>query len=331
VKVRSPLAWLGSKARYTSKIIGLFPPHHSYVEVFGGSGAVLLAKEPSKVEVFNDVDDSLINLFRVLRDPRLSRKLQRACEATLYSRSEFNLAQEPTDDPVEKARRFLVRYRMSWSGLGVKWSYSVTASSGGMASVVGVWRSTVEGLGQVHERLRRVQIEQADWREVLQRYDGPGTLHYIDPPYVQATRVSGQYPCEMTRGDHDDLVQRVLCMKGMVVLSGYQHPSYRPLESCGWVNLSYGAPAYTSDTRSRRVEQLWLSPSVLDKNPSVVDRMRSGAYQTHLARAKNREAILLSAIRRLETKGERVTIAAAASMSRVSHEHVSRRYSHLFP
>jgi DNA adenine methylase len=115
------------------------------------------------------------------------------------------------------------------------------------------------------------------------------------------------------------------------VLSGYQHPSYRPLEGSGWVNLSYDVPAYSSDTRSRRIEQLWLSPSVLDKNPSAVDRMRSGAYRTHLARAQNTEAVLLSAIRRLQTNGERVTIAAAASMATVSHEHVSRRYRHLFP
>jgi DNA adenine methylase len=128
------------------------------------------------VEVFNDVDDSLVNLFRVLRDPRLSRRLQKACEATLYSRSEFELAQEPVDDPVEKARRFLVRHRMSWGGLGKRWSFSVSASSDGMASVVKVWQSTVERLAQVHQRLKRVQIEHDDWRDVLARYDSPGTL-----------------------------------------------------------------------------------------------------------------------------------------------------------
>jgi DNA adenine methylase len=135
----------------------------------------------------------------------------------------------------------------------------------------------------------------------------------------------------MTRSDHEELVERLLRVKSMVVLSGYWHPSYQPLEGCGWVSLSYDVPAYSSDTRSRRVEQLWVSPSVLDQNPSAVDRMRSGAYRTHLARAKNTEAILLSAIRRLETKGERVTIAAVASLASVSHEHVSRRYRHLFP
>jgi DNA adenine methylase len=131
---------------------------------------------------------------------------------------------------------------MSWGGLGKRWSFSVTASSDGMASVVGVWNSMVERLGQVHERLRRVQVEQADWREILQRYDGPETLHYLDPPYVPSTRVCGHYPCEMTRRDHDELVERILRVKGMVVLSGYQHPSYRPLEGSGWANLSYDVP-----------------------------------------------------------------------------------------
>lgn len=97
MKVRSPVTWFGGKSRLASKIIAQFPEHHTYCEVFGGSGAVLLAKEPSKVEVFNDVDDSLVNLFRVLRDSELCRQLQRACESTLYARASLSLRKsQPT-------------------------------------------------------------------------------------------------------------------------------------------------------------------------------------------------------------------------------------------
>jgi DNA adenine methylase len=181
MKLNPATAWHGGKSRFTSKIIALFPPHQTFIDVFGGSGAVLLAKQPSPVEVYNDIDAGLANLFRVLRDSRLSRRLQKACEHTLYSRAEFELAKEPVDDPVEKARRFLVRTRMSWGALGDRWSYSVTASNGGMASVVKVWQAVVERLAQVHQRLLRVQIEQADWREILNRYDGPGSLLYFGP------------------------------------------------------------------------------------------------------------------------------------------------------
>jgi DNA adenine methylase len=128
---------------------------------------------------------------------------------------------------------------------------------------------------------------------------------------------------------HDDLVERILLLKGKVVLSGYQHPSYQPLESCGWIRRSYNTPAYSSDTRSRRVEQLWLLPAVLGREPSATDRMRRGAYRTHLSRVKSAEAALTRAIRRLRLQDERVTISAVASMVGMSREHVSRRYRHL--
>jgi DNA adenine methylase len=170
------ISWHGGKSRLASKVIAFFPEHQTYCEPFGGSGAVLLAKKPSRVEVFNDVDGGIVNLFRVLRDPDFSCQLQKACASTLYARSEFMLAQEPTEDPVERARRFLVRQRMSRSGLGERFSYSVEDSRRGMASVVRRWQVTVERLSALHQRLRTVQIEQADWREVLHRYDGDGTL-----------------------------------------------------------------------------------------------------------------------------------------------------------
>jgi DNA adenine methylase len=330
MKLNPPLSWHGGKSRFASNIIALFPDHQTYCEPFGGSGAVLLAKEPSRVEIFNDLDDSLVNLFRVLRDPDLCNQLQKACQSTLYSRSEFNLAQEPVDKPVERARRFLVRQRMSRSGMGERWSYSVEDSRKGMASVARRWQAVDERLPGLHERLRTVQIEQADWREIVDRYDSPGTLFYLDPPYLQDTRIGGRYPHEMTRGDHDELVQRILRVKGKVVLSGYQHPSYRPLESCGWIRRSYDVPAYSSDARSRRVEQLWLSPTVLGREPTAADRMRSGAYRTHLTRVKTAEAALMAAIGRLRLQEERVAISAVASMVGMSREHVSRRYQHLF-
>jgi DNA adenine methylase len=330
MKLKPPLSWHGGKSRFTYNILALFPEHHTYCEVFGGSGAVPLAKEPSKVEIFNDVDDSLVNLFRVIRDPDLCDRLQKACQNTLYARSEFKLAQEPTVDPVERARRFLVRQRMSRSGLGERWSYVVDDSRRGMASVVRRWQATEERLSALHQRLRTVQIEQADWRKILDRYDGPGSLFYMDPPYQPDTRTGGGYPHEMTRADHDDLVERLLQLTGMVVLSGYAHPSYQPLEACGWVRRSYKVIAHSSDTRSRRVEQLWFSPTVFGREPSAADRRRGAAYRTHLARVKSTEAALTEAIGRLRQKDEPVTISGVASMVGMTRQQVANRYRHLF-
>jgi DNA adenine methylase len=330
MKLNPPLSWHGGKSRFSSKIIALFPEHHTYCEVFGGSGAVLLAKGPSSVEVYNDIDAGLVNLFRVIHDPRLCRKLERACVNTLYSRAEFDLAREPSDDPVERARRFLIRHRMSRGGLGEQWSFTVKDSCQGMASVVRGWLAVIGRLSRLHERLRTVQIEQADWREILDRYDSPETLFYADPPYLFETRIGGRYPHEMTRSDHDELIQRILMVKGMVVLSGYQHASYKPLEACGWVRRSCKVIAHSSDKRSRRVEQLWLSPAVIGRSPNGHNRMQGGAYWTNLARVRATEEALRAAIERLRTNQERVTIAGVGAIVGMSREHLSRRYQHLF-
>src|ERR1035441_2003843 len=144
--ISSPITWHGGKAKISTKIIGYFPEHQTYVEPFGGSAAVLLAKQPSKVEVYNDLNGDLVNLFQVLRDGTLYRRLRRALDNTRYARAEFLLSQEPSDDPVESARRFIVRQRQSRGGLGERWSYCVGDSCGGMSSVVARWQAGIEGL-----------------------------------------------------------------------------------------------------------------------------------------------------------------------------------------
>ena len=116
--VRPPITFFGSKAKLARRIIALFPAHHTYVEPFAGSAAVLLAKEPSEVEVFNDPNADLVNLSRVLRDPILFQQLRDSAESTLYARAEFDLAGVMTEEPVERARRYLVRQRQSRGGLG---------------------------------------------------------------------------------------------------------------------------------------------------------------------------------------------------------------------
>ena len=264
--VQPPITWLGGKSKLAPRIVDWFPPHHTYCEPFGGSAAVLLAKVPSAVEVYNDIDGDLVHLFRVIRDPSLSARLCAAAENTLYSRAEFDAAQESTDDPVDRALRFLVRQRQSYGGLGERWSWSVEDSSAGMASPVRRWQAGVERLPLIHARIKTVQIEQADWRTVMDKFDGARTLFYLDPPYVPDTRIGGAYRHELTQADHHDLVGRLVAVKGMVVLSGYDHVSYEPLEAAGWLRHDYEMPAYTSDSRTRRTECLWLSPALIAAN-----------------------------------------------------------------
>lgn len=255
--IRPPITWFGSKARLANKIIALFPNHHTYVDLFGGSGAVLLAKQRSAVEVYNDIDQGLFNLFRVLRDPDMSSKLLDACLMTLYAKSEFEFAAEPSEDPVESARRFIVRSRMSRAGLGAQWSFCVNDSVSGMSSAVRRWTAGIERLPAIRDRLCGVQIDASSWEAAIARYDNPNTLFYMDPPYSPDTRINGKYRHDFTQKDHKDFIESITALSGMAILSGYRNDLY---DSLGWDRIDFSVPAWSSDKRSRRIESVWLSP-----------------------------------------------------------------------
>ncbi|MGA7796724.1 MAG: DNA adenine methylase [Candidatus Acidiferrales bacterium] len=339
MSIPSPITWFGGKSRLAPKIIQHFPKHKCYCEPFGGGASVLLAKEPSPIEVFNDLDGELVNFFRVLRDPRLSARLRRSLEHTPYARVEFLLAQQPTDDPVEAARRFMVRQRQSFAGKGGEWSFSVAKSQRGVSSAVMRWRAGIERLPAVHERLRGVQIEHDDWAKVMHRYDGPETLHFLDPPYIRSLRVEGGYRYELSESDHRELVARLLTVKGMVILCAYNHVKiHGPLERAGWKKVDYDVAAQSSDHRARRLETLWLSPSSLLSSYqgnrklflSPRERMREGSYQLHRMRVASTTGKILGAIERLRRSEQKPTMARVARTIKCSPEHLSRKYRHLF-
>jgi DNA adenine methylase len=183
---------------------------------------------------------------------------------------------ENVDDEVIQAYRWFVVARMSFSGqFGASWGYSITKANRGMAGSCSRWLGVLEILPAIHERLMRVQIDHTDCRDVIKRFDTEQTLFYIDPPYVLETRKSGGYRHEMTLEDHQELVALLLDLKGKVILSGYNHPVYGPLEAAGWERKDYKTVCFAAGrTRANgilgvgaakrlqpRVESLWISPS----------------------------------------------------------------------
>jgi len=261
------------------KLLKLISPHRIYVEVFGGGASLLFAKCPSPVEVYNDIDSNLVNFFRVLRDPEKFERFHRLASLTPYSREEYYFCRktwEQCEDDVERAYRWFVVARMSFSGLfGSGWSFGVTGSRRGMAKKCAAWLSIIEGLPQIHARLMQVQIENRDFRDILKIYDTPNTFFYCDPPYVPETRRHGKYKHEMTLADHEELVKLLLQVKGKIVLSGYQHSVYEPLEQAGWQRYDYETVCYAAGrTRATgilgegaakrmqpRTESVWVSPT----------------------------------------------------------------------
>jgi len=336
VGITSPITWHGSKAKLATQIIQHFPTHRTYCEPFGGSAAVLLAKEPSPIEIYNDADGALVNLFRVVRDSKLCAELARKLEHTPYSRTEFELAKEKCGDPVEAARRFVVRQRQSRGGLGVRWRYSIKDTDAGIASVVRRWHNGIAGLPGVHKRFQNVQIEADDWRNVISRYDTPETLFYLDPPFHPSTVVGGSYRHELNRRDHRELAALLLNVRGMVVLSGYECAAYHPLERSAWKRVDFYIRGDGSDKRVRRVECLWLSPSVVNHADnhklflSPAERKREGAYRSHKVQVATSTRRVLRAIEKLRAGGKRITKTSVARAAKMSREHLSRRYGSLF-
>lgn len=221
--------WYGGKFNHLNWLLPLLPKATHYCEPFAGSAAVLLNREPSPVETYNDIDGEVVNFFRVLRDRQ--EELIRAIGLTPFSREELRIAvEEPIDDlsELERARRFFVRARQVRTGLAQtasagRWAHCKLTSRAGMAGAVSRWLGSVEGLSEIVQRLLRVQIENATAIEVIQRYDSEETLFYCDPPYPHDSRGDiHAYGYEMTDNDHRELAGVLTNLKGKVALSGYR-------------------------------------------------------------------------------------------------------------
>lgn len=265
------MRYQGGKWRMAPWIIGLFPPHHAYVEPFGGGASVLLQKPRSPIEVYNDLDEGIVGVFRVLRDPVLSEQLAQACALTPFSRAEFMAAWTDSPDPVENARRTVVR---SQQGIGAKKRASRngwrTRLSGGSPS--STWARWPDQVRSWCERLQGVALECTTWQRMVEIYDKKTTLFYCDPPYLLHTRAWDHreiYEHEMSDADHAELLVRLRAVDGMVVLSGYHSDLYDSMLG-DWTRLERHARAQGNRPR---VEVVWLNPAAAaaTQQPQLLD------------------------------------------------------------
>jgi DNA adenine methylase len=260
--MRPALKWYGGKNKIAQWVTSHFPFHTCYVEPYGGAASVLLNKTPATHEVYNDLDDELVNFFRILRSE--PARLIHLIELTPYSRLEHELAWETCQDSLERARRFYVRCWQSY-GSGTR----NTAGAAGWLTQKGKrrgttavenWRDT-HHLYEIADRLLSVQIEKDTALNVLHRFDTRDTLFYVDPPYVASTRNKKKvYQHEMTNAEHIELAQCLQDLNGMIVLSGYESSLYDDLYE-NWQKVTTN----TTDRTSNSVQEcLWLSPGVSD-------------------------------------------------------------------
>jgi len=257
--------WYGGKFSHLAWLLRLLPECEHYCEPFAGSAAVLLNREPSPIETYNDLDGDVCNFFRTLRERK--DELVRAIGLTPFSREEFSIACTLSEglDPVEHARRFYVRARQVRTGLAQtaslgRWANCKLTSRAGMSGVVSRWLGGVEALPEIAERLLRVQIENRPAIDVINLYDSEDTLFYCDPPYVHETRGDAKaYGYEMTDGEHRELAATLNRVKGMVALSNYD---------CALMDSLYPSPKWhkyvgeertNHATKGKRTELLWTN------------------------------------------------------------------------
>lgn len=251
------LNYPGSKWGSAELIIDLMPEHKSYLELFAGSLAVFFNKSKDTLETVNDIDGRLVNLWKVMRDR--PEELQRAVHMTLYSREEYEISKEISDNELEDARRMLVR---CWFAVGGKTNADVgfrrNISWNGPYNTY-EWSTMPMRIQQAADRLKNAQIERKDAVVLLKEMNDKDTLVYADPPYLHETRKSKHYTNEMDHTQHVELLKALKNHKGPVILSGYESDLYNT-ELCDWWKMTFEQQVgITTKKKRAATEVLWFN------------------------------------------------------------------------
>ena len=287
MSVKPLMRYHGAKWRLAPWIISHFPAHHCYVEPFGGSAAVLISKEPSVREVYNDKNDEMVNLFNVIRCDQMRTELLRLLVMTPYSRTEFEFAKEVSNanrdgrgqiemgyPAVIEAHKLLVRAQMGFGSAGAtrgNTGFRLDTARGG-TSLQSLWSDLPAVILDVTDRLRNIIIENSDAYNIIKQHDRSDTLFYLDPPYTLDTRTNkdsyGKF--EMREFEHKRLLELTVKSKGMFVISGYDNELYNDTLA-GWTKSSRQTAISSQNGSGKRTEVLWISPNCEQMQPDIFE------------------------------------------------------------
>ena len=266
-KSTAPIKWHGGKTYLASRILEMIPDHIHYVEPFFGGGGVFFKKPQELIdghsEVINDVYGELVTFWRVLRSKKDFPEFQRRVTLTPFAKPDWEQSlQCVSEDRVDRAISFFVRFRQSRQGLGRDFAtMSRTPIRRGMNEQVSSWLSAIDGLGDAHQRLSRVVIFCEEATDVIRREDGPNTFFYCDPPYIATTRVvPNSYSYEMTDEQHNQLLLSLGQVKGKFLLSGFPSHIYDAAANrYGWnrIEIEIDNKASSQKTKPTKTECLW--------------------------------------------------------------------------
>lgn len=213
------IPWLGGKRRLADTLINRFPAHSCYVEVFAGGAALYFMRHPAEVEVINDVNGDLVNLYRVVKHHL--EEFVRQFKWALSSRQIFRWMQDTPGEvltDVQRAARFFYLQQQAFGGRvdGQTWGTATTAPPINLLRIE-------ENLSTAHLRLSSAYIEQLDWAVCMKRYDRPHTLFYLDPPYWQTEGYGVPFPWDQ----YERMATLMRQLKGKAIVSINDHPDIR--------------------------------------------------------------------------------------------------------
>lgn len=251
--MKAILKYPGGKWRVADWILEFFPEHKVYCEPFFGSGAIFFKKQPAYIETINDINGDIVNLFRVCRD--FPEELAKLIELTPFSREEFQKCYTPSENPIEQARRTLVRYHQSFgTSNSSKNSWRNVQTYGGPRCAT-MWNDLPEIICRCCERLKNAQIECIDAIELTRRYNSPDTLIYCDPPYLPNLRKRNMYKFEFDENQHAQMLTVLRESKSKVILSGYDSELYNEFLA-DWYTAE---KITTAQMGLHRTEKLWMN------------------------------------------------------------------------
>lgn len=260
--------YFGGKFNHMDWVINKLPTTKSFVEVFGGSGIIILNKPAVKIETYNDINSTVVNFFRVLRER--PEELLEKIYLTPYAKDEYLYCYKNLNegDDLERARKFYVVVNQSFNGSISRqtgWKMSTVESRANISEALSRWLSKLPNLQAIIERLRHIQICNYDFRVIFEKFDSPDTLFYCDPPYMHETRCSNnEYEFEMSGPDHKELLNLAVNAKGKVAISGYDNDLYNNLLKDFW--KCKGPVKKTTLFHSERQEILWTNYDPIEVN-----------------------------------------------------------------
>lgn len=230
--LRAPFGWPGGKTRSVKFILPHLPYRKTYCEPYGGSGAVLLGRHKSQLEIYNDRYGGVVAFYQCLRDARLYEELVKWLDLTVNAREEWvncSTTWSNVNDPVERAGRWYYMHEYSFGSLGRNWG---RARSGAYKGINGKIRNKIKLFPEIHGRFQNVQVENLDGIECMRQYDSPETVFYLDPPYMDADQQ--MYVENVNTNYHRRLLDTIFKTRGFVAISGYANDIY---DARNWDNI----------------------------------------------------------------------------------------------